>query len=295
MEAVGENLVVFIQTQNDCILYFFNWKTGQLKSVSELRTLKVYLLIKERQPPVEGLEFTGIAFLSHDVMLYCPGYYHSVFDVLYIPPSSEGGEVKLIQTLRLPAPFPYRYDRTFVRATPNPRENDSFPRYASPKRAFLDRPEEAIMLFMFYKENLPDRAFRPIAMVIHRKSFINLLPPRSDWPYKDPPVLEWDQWGPDVSRSIEAYFQTLCSGQRFIYTEPTVEEAPLKILDFNIYRNRQRMVHQGDHKPPPESDSGVDEAQIEGRLPFTFYRSPSLYGFREMHMSDTGILCFHVC
>ncbi len=289
MNIVGENLVLSLENGGRSALYFFNWLTGKLKSVGfisrsskrAISELSLYIV----QPPFQDEGYSGLVFLRHDLLVH-PSFEGRCFNIYHVTPATEGGDVKVIQRLSFPEPFPYECTSIEARGSPNVTENGSFPKYFSSERPYLDRPQDAIILFTFNQaEHLPQ-----ISMITHRRSLVQLLPPRSEWSQTGGPVvLAWNEWGPNITRWIDndppSRFTTFPYGQRYVRVGET-----FAVFDFNPYYEEGNDQDESLYLIP------FNES-FPNQLPFAFHSSGS-DSYDEVddgiYLSETGMVSFEV-
>lgn len=195
---------------------------------------------------------TGFIVLDHDLIMLPDNDTWSMV-IYYIPPSSVGGQVKLIQRLKLPTmrnPSANTIRWAKCRSVPNPTGDGLFPKYVPPSVPFISRPELALAHFRW--EILTPEDEEMYSLIFHRNSITKLLPSRNEWLTTTPADVEslamnWDEWGPRISlwrhtggrqRGMGGLGHTATTnGQYHIYSVPDVSQ--FSIEDYNIYHVRR--------------------------------------------------------
>lgn len=145
--------------------------------------------------------------------------------IFYIPSSSSGGPVKLIQQLDLPPCHVGRSSFISCRSLPNPTEDGRFPKYISSSIPFMDKPDTALICITL---------LATASLLVHRDSIMRLLPPSEEWSAVTKHlILDWDSWGPPVTAIQRRVTSTY--GQRSLY----VSEFGLRCRDFNKHHVRR--------------------------------------------------------
>lgn len=290
MEVVGENLVVAIDFPFRK-LYLFNWQTGTLKSV---RQCIFHLMLPLSKPPqtCPSGGYCDLVFLRHDIL--CQANLGDMsLNMYYIHPSSGAGAVSLIRSLSLPDDlFPSECVWIEAKGSPNPTSNGAFPKYVSPNRPFLERPEEAVKVFNFHA----DDPASPVTMVVHRKSLLNLLLPEEQWSKTQILTVPWAQWGPKLTRWFDSpkstgSFGPIPRGQRYIHYQPQVPPTPYILVDFNSRRVRRALSLKQETISSQEDDIALQE---RGSLLCTMNRSREAISYDAVFMTDTGIIALNV-
>ncbi|XP_006464024.1 hypothetical protein AGABI2DRAFT_120826 [Agaricus bisporus var. bisporus H97] len=210
IEIFGENLVLTIRllkagVEVEC-MYVYNWKTGQAKC----------------EPiPVSNCD---VVVLDQNLVIVPDPKEWSLY-IFYIPSSSSGGPVKLIQQLDLPPCHVGRSSFISCRSLPNPTEDGRFPKYISSSIPFMDKPDTALICITL---------LATASLLVHRDSIMRLLPPSEEWSAVTKHlILDWDSWGPPVTAIQRRVTSTY--GQRSLY----VSEFGLRCCDFNKHHVRR--------------------------------------------------------
>lgn len=216
-------------------------------------------------------------FLRHD-LLCNPNIKDKSLEIYYIPSSGEIGSVRCIQILSLPF-VQGTFDWVNVRGSPNPTFGELFPKYVSTDQPFLERPEEATIIFQISLVGISCRS-----MVIHRKTLLKLLPPREHWLDKTH-TTDWDEWRSNVAvfDTIRDFRLVTCgqNGQRCIilrrFENP---RTTFGVVDFNPYRIRKAQKTRA----PVLQEAGV--------LPYLAAGLPDKFKvmYHTFYASDTGLL-----
>lgn len=189
------------------------------------------------------------------------------------------------------------------RAAPNPTGDGLFPKNVSGSVPFVDRPENAIILFRLLAEL--DLHWHDVAMLVHRHSVLDTLPPSDDWPTMPCRTLEWEDWGPPVTSWVEcgdvlSTDITTSNGQRHVLHGPSAtsegESAPLTVQDFNTYNIRRLAANAHGRvqlgsvlKCPPFCEP------IAFELPYTEITSTEEYGpYSGVSIADNAIIGINV-
>lgn len=210
-------------------------------------------------------------------------------DIFYIPPSSDGGLVRRARVL-LPADiFPGEYNWVLVKGSPDPTPPGGlFPKYVPPTHPFIERPEEATLLFQFFSDES-----RSLSMIVHRRSLLKLLPPREHFSDTDADTelqpIHWDKWSSDVALFDTTSNRTFITGGKhgqksLLYQPPRTANTPYSILDFNPYRARQARA----------TDPRTPVLHEAGSLPYAVTKLPEEHRYDVVYMSGSGLLGVNV-
>ncbi|KAJ3566659.1 hypothetical protein NP233_g6865 [Leucocoprinus birnbaumii] len=156
---------------------------------------------------------------------------------------------------------------------------------------FLDKPEEALVVFDFYSG--VSHAQPSTSMVIHRRSLLRLLPPSDQWLTINPICMDWDQWGPQNTRWFDGFgeaqaFTTISNGQRYIHHLSNGSQLPFTVYDFN--RNRIGPTAASSENVAANQTSENRELQTRGSLPCTATQSQEKVSYNAIFATDTGLL-----
>ncbi|KAJ3553185.1 hypothetical protein NP233_g12705 [Leucocoprinus birnbaumii] len=173
MDICGDVIVVALSSIKQFFVH--NWRTGQQKSVLPIS------------------EDCDIAFLRDDVLCLTMPITLSL-EIYHVP---ETGSIRHIHSFSLSKEF-FPFSCTWIesRGNPNPTRGGVFPRHVPASVPFLDKPEEALVVFDFYSG--VSHAQPSTSMVTHRRSLLRLLPPSDQWLTINPIRMDWDQWGPKI-------------------------------------------------------------------------------------------------
>ncbi|KAF9441511.1 hypothetical protein P691DRAFT_715119 [Macrolepiota fuliginosa MF-IS2] len=283
IEVVGETIVLAVEASASFRwMYVLNWKTGE-----------------SRCDPI-SVSSPDLAVLSHDLFVN-PNIDQNCLDIYYIPQSSHVEVARLIQRLRLPR---LRQDMSVhsirCRAAPNLTGDGKFPKYIPGSIPFMDKPENAIMLFRLDAGLGFD--WSDLSMVVHRYSIMKLLPPPSDWSIISCQTHEWQEWGPSISSwiasdEILSGDITVSNGQRHVlhglHAPRVVGEtpAPLTIQNFNPYSVRRALADAGMQvRTKRVLEHPIFCEPITCRLPYVEVISDEEYPYRRVSITDNAII-----
>lgn len=183
-----------------------------------------------------SLSNLGLVVLRHDLILN-PNIRDYCLDIYRIPSTNEGA-IKHISRLCLP-PLTEGVFASGVDccATPNPTGGGVFPRHIPSTVPFVNRPQNAIILFTWvfsYKFFL----LFPFSMIVHRQSVVDLLPAECEWFTSPYHTTDWNDWGPPKCHWIfqpQSTYITVTNGQRYVKYDASEGFGPgsLTVLDFN--------------------------------------------------------------
>lgn len=207
-------------------------------------------------------------------------------DIYHIPSSCRPGHVRCIQVLLLQKDLVQGgVNRISIGGSPNPTFKGLFPKYVPATQPFLERPEEAIMIFQFFSDGDTEAS-----VVVHRKYLLNLLPSREHW--SGTYFVHWDEWSSGVvlfkSPQNLRFVPTGQYGQRCIADLPLEgEDLSFHLFDFNPYRVRraQGIDPHGSHTPLLHKT---------GTLPYTVTTLPQECVYNVLFMSHAGLLGIEV-
>lgn len=111
-----------------------------------------------------------LVFIRHDIMCLTHSHPPSL-EAAHIP-DSETGPARHIQTFLIPPEFlPEGCSWAESAGYPNPTGDNLFPKYLSPSQPFLEKSEEAVVVFQFGT----DLSWSLVDMLVHRRSLLQLL------------------------------------------------------------------------------------------------------------------------
>lgn len=168
------------------------------------------------------------------------------------------------------------------KSSPIPTFRGLTPKHVSPSRPFLDRPEEATILFQF-----SSRGSRSLSLVVHRKFLLGNLSPKENWLDGEVEHTLWEEWGTGAAlfdtTSKGRFTAGGTQGQRCLFSHrKTSSGPPYSVLDFNSYRVRQA------------PNSRTPTLHIAGSLPYTVTELPESWAPRLFYMSGTALLGVNV-
>ncbi|KAG6844656.1 hypothetical protein H0H87_005107 [Tephrocybe sp. NHM501043] len=313
IEIVGDHLVL-VMSQHTPHFHFldslrvFEWKTGVLK-LDVHRATRTY---------------HDVIFLS-PLILLLPNYNHNTLDIWQIPIGTEPAPTEPFLALALPGLTPGTLiSNISCRAEPNPAPSGT-PYSTAP---FHDNPEDAIVVFNVQLHTLRNSSY---TLFVHRRALLracttSTLQDEAGVTHYLPSLLEdglipgkraraWADWGPDISRVLDASdiplsWITTTAGQRAIvtYNEEGDEDEEIyqysMLLDFTpAAKDRvSRDIHRGlaeleDHQlmvdPSEEFIFGLAEP-VRSKLPYVSIAMPfnPAWGdrFNGMLMDEERIL-----
>lgn len=209
VEVAGENVAIATTILDEGAtfinrIYVFNWKTG----------------LNKTPVPLQGSSEKPV-FLREDILL-SPMEDFSFF-VYFIPPSSSPSSFsRLVLSLGLPKLADNQIIESMEpQCSPSPTRSSMFPKNLSQERPFFNDPMAATVVFSFTIELAHSEEEEQWAMVVHRKSILDLLPSHELVGGRSTPFthVPWESWGPPVRFCVDgvaAQFRMNSSGQRYV-------------------------------------------------------------------------------
>ncbi|KAK6967068.1 hypothetical protein R3P38DRAFT_2672086 [Favolaschia claudopus] len=284
IEIVGETLALILlyslDSEDKNILYLFNWKLGT-----------------PRMSPF-AIYNTDIIFFA-DGILVLPNPYHRSLEVLRIP-SDPAEEPHILSSFHLPKLMQDTFIHLFLgRGSPNPRSAITFPSSAS----FVPRTQDVLLKLLLQFGNRT--GFSRYMLIVDRLRFMVAIRNAREKGLKS---VEWDDWGPDCSRWLNA--QELCmmtrntNGRRMVTIAHDAFErpAPIRIIDFNPC-SVQAHWHLGEMERAKATSRVVEAStqQIElfaqpivSRLPYLEIVSKERFDYGGVLMNDENIIGLRV-
>ncbi|KAF8880290.1 hypothetical protein BD779DRAFT_1675988 [Infundibulicybe gibba] len=294
IEIVGDHLaLVMTYTFNASRLpdrfYLWNWKTGTMLIDHEARYHT----------------YSDIIFLTADLLLL-PNIRDGALEFWRIPSSPH------LETLSNPVyviSLPSLYGSSKIlavscRGEPNPVGPGST---LNSGQLFHASALQAIVLFRIDIESIPGdpiTILNTLAFVVHRQSLIDIFNNRASFPLSEnaPQRLPWSDWGPPVTRWIDAEetpaWITTTSGQRCVTISANIL-SPITILDFNP-RNVAKMKdyvrrHPGcgmfyNDAEELDDDAGIFCEPVYSALPYCLYESEKKHSYDGVFIDEERLL-----
>ncbi|KIM37743.1 hypothetical protein M413DRAFT_448261 [Hebeloma cylindrosporum] len=264
IEIAGENMAALVSFPDDAAdvscLYVFNWKLGIEKTVDPLAAC-----------------CEKVVFVKEDLLLI-PDSSRCALHLYKVPPSTSSTPyIRLVQTLNLPTLKDSAVLTDFYSYSgPDATHRSAFPPHFPNNRPFMGDPESAIITFSFaVSSNGNDEDTEFFAMVMHKKSLVNLVSLNTSNDGADNPPLSWESWGPPITRwfivrETATEFSLNSWGQRYVQhslsavVNPKTIHVPctITIYDFNPWRVRYIRRHQDQILAPVPKHPKLTEIKV---------------------------------